>query len=214
MNLTSMHKVRATPTPISETNGDGPKAMTQNPRKTAKSKTVRLLQISDAVSNARSGDRAVEPTKEKYQLQLRVDEQFLGYMEELVNRAGVETTSELIRLALRELDRARMEFDGIKLPNEVVIGIVEDETDTGERSVVPFRKKAAIRRINVVLRGVAYRRLQRLIEWSGGLPLVDLVAIALGVLDTVLTTEEDELSSGVNQSALFEAETVSGPQRR
>ena len=195
----AMRKVGANPDPIGIRKGAMHRAMTHNRMKA--SHNTRFLHMSDAGLRARSKERTFDQAVDEYQLQLRVNEDFYEYMGELVIRAGLETKSELVRFALRELDRVRREYDGIKMPDghDLQAAVADEGND---RRIVPFRKKTAKRRIVVAMRGVAHVRLQRLIEWLGGMPLVDVVAIALGVLDTILTTEEEEIrSSSAKQSA-------------
>ncbi|MBE2276515.1 MAG: hypothetical protein IAE87_09480 [Rhodobacteraceae bacterium] len=154
------------------------------------------------VEKETSSDRRAE--KSKYQLQLRMPETQFRQLEALAERAGAETVSEVIRMALRELERALLWHvtvvfeDGRRIP----LNGVSAEASTLARATSSL--DGVFQRVNVVLGKRSADRLRYIQAAAPGFTLGEIVEAAMAVLDDSLQ-EEEVLRE--------EAEGVTSPQR-
>lgn len=130
-------------------------------------------------------------------LQLRLPPAVYNVFLSLKDRAEADTMGELIRLALREYERAFFEFDAIEHANDK--GAEHDVGDPDgsgvkcvSQTIDPQRRShgaqgaAASKRLNVPLNVAAYARLQRLMQLTDAASQAEVVRTALCVLDAKL----------------------------
>lgn len=170
-------------------------------------KVIRLAEFM-----ARHGDRKVEKEtssdrgteKSKYQLQLRMPETQFRQLEALAERAGAETVSEVIRMALRELERALLWLVTVVFEDgrRISLNGVSAEVPTLERATSSL--DGVSQRVNVVLGRRSAERLRYIQAASPGFTLGEIVEAAMAVLDDSLQEEE---------ALREEAERVTSPQR-
>jgi hypothetical protein len=156
----------------------------------------KIIVLADALARlnrqlpvkSESGDSKSE--KEKYQLQLRMPESRFRQIEALVERAGAETVSETVRMALRELERAIRAGVSVVFEDGRSISRNPNGVSTAKNLRTQDSHDEVFVRVNVVLGNKASAGLKYIQSAAEGFTLGEIVDAAVAVLDESLLEEE------------------------